>query len=202
MTDATLTQHVCLVDRILDKRVNSDTGQTEYLISWQGFDPQGNEFEDTWEPESNVLGEELVEEFERSLARQRSFQQKRPLEALDSGSKDRSRYNLHYSQHYQSSRPDTQDLAHPHSSRHYLTSSYLPPGLYPPLSQTIHHTFGAYRPIHGRPTGRTSQKRKSSQDNQTTNKENLVNQPVNEILDISKRQKVCNLHHFLIKKKK
>lgn len=192
MADATLTQHVCLVDRILDKRVDSETAQTEYLISWQGFDPQGNEFEDTWEPESNVLGEELVEEFERSLARQRSFQQKRPLEAPDCGSKDQSRHDPPSPRHYHSSRPDTQNMDHPHPSHHYPASFYPPPGFYRPLSPTIHSTFGVYRPIHGRPTGRTSLKRKPSHDNQKTNKENLVNQPVNEILDIPKRHKDVN----------
>ncbi|KAG0374387.1 hypothetical protein BGX24_010471 [Mortierella sp. AD032] len=62
----TTTQDVGLVERILEKRVDMDTGSVEYLIRWQGTDGQGNEYEDTWEPEENVLGEELIEEFEQS----------------------------------------------------------------------------------------------------------------------------------------
>ncbi|KAH7056633.1 hypothetical protein BKA57DRAFT_209439 [Linnemannia elongata] len=62
----TTTQDVGLVERILEKRVDMDTGAVEYLIRWQGTDSQGNEYEDTWEPEENVLGVELIEEFEQS----------------------------------------------------------------------------------------------------------------------------------------
>ncbi|KAF9913304.1 hypothetical protein EC991_000066 [Linnemannia zychae] len=62
----TTTQDVGLVERILEKRVDMDTGAVEYLIRWQGTDGQGNEYEDTWEPEENVLGVELIEEFEQS----------------------------------------------------------------------------------------------------------------------------------------
>lgn len=170
MTDATLTQHVCLVDRIRDKRISSETGQTEYLISWQGFDPQGNEFEDTWEPESNVLGEELVEEFERSLARQRSFQQKRATSV--SGSKGQSRDPSHHWSREENSYPS--DLSH------------HPPHPYPPslFSLSRFSSFlGHRRPIYGRPGGGTALKRKASgleDGNQRINKENIhANQPVN-----------------------
>ncbi|KAF9921633.1 hypothetical protein FBU30_008303 [Linnemannia zychae] len=62
----TTTQDVGLVERILEKRVDMNTGAVEYLIRWQGTDSQGNEYEDTWEPEENVLGIELIEEFEQS----------------------------------------------------------------------------------------------------------------------------------------
>ncbi|KAG0281792.1 hypothetical protein BGZ95_010445 [Linnemannia exigua] len=65
MAEAT-TQDVGLVERILEKRVDMDTGAVEYLIRWQGTDGQGNEYEDTWEPEENILGVELIEEFEQS----------------------------------------------------------------------------------------------------------------------------------------
>ncbi|KAF9581816.1 hypothetical protein BGW38_001040, partial [Lunasporangiospora selenospora] len=75
MAELEPTQVVCLVDRILDKRIGNDTGLVHYLIRWQGCDAQGNAFEDTWEPEQNVLGEELIEEFERS---QQAQQQRAP----------------------------------------------------------------------------------------------------------------------------
>lgn len=192
MTDATLTQHVCLVDRILDKRISTETGQSEYLLSWQGFDPQGNEFEDTWEPESNVLGEELIEEYERSLARRRSFQQKRTAE-VHSGSKYQSR-DSSYSNHYASRHPQSLDHRHSESTSHHI-STLPPPRLYSP-----HHSqFPAYsqpeicrRPVYGRPTGSTIwPKRKSAQDNQQTNKENLiVRQPVNGVHKEDSKQKV------------
>ncbi|GJJ69894.1 hypothetical protein EMPS_02243 [Entomortierella parvispora] len=60
-----VSQDLCLVDRILDKRIDVDTGEVEYLIRWLGADRDGNDFEDSWEPDYNVFGEELVEEFER-----------------------------------------------------------------------------------------------------------------------------------------
>ncbi|KAF9100873.1 hypothetical protein BGX29_006200 [Mortierella sp. GBA35] len=62
----TTTQDVGLVEQILEKRVDMDTGAVQYLIRWQGTDSQGNEYEDTWEPEENVLGVELIVEFEQS----------------------------------------------------------------------------------------------------------------------------------------
>ncbi|KAG0096319.1 hypothetical protein BGZ93_004718 [Podila epicladia] len=189
--DAALTQHVCLVDRILDKRISSETGQSEYLLSWQGFDPQGNEFEDTWEPESNVLGEELIEEYERSLARHRSFQQKRTVE-VHTGSKYQSR-DPSYSNHYVPRHPQNLDHRHLESTnRHFST---LPP----PRLYSLHHShFPSYsqseicrRPVYGRPTGSTIwPKRKSAQDNQQTNKENLIaRQPVNGVYKEGSKQK-------------
>ena len=60
-----VSQDLCLVDKILDKRIDVDTGEVEYLIRWLGADRDGNDFEDSWEPDYNVFGEELIEEFER-----------------------------------------------------------------------------------------------------------------------------------------
>jgi len=48
-----------------------DTGEVEYLIRWLGADRDGNDFEDSWEPDYNVFGEELIEEFERMRAARR-----------------------------------------------------------------------------------------------------------------------------------
>ncbi|KAF9197743.1 hypothetical protein BGZ49_001677 [Haplosporangium sp. Z 27] len=70
MSETTI-QDLCLVERILQKRVDADTGAVEYLIKWQGTDAQGNEYEDTWEPEHNILGDELIEEFENRQASRR-----------------------------------------------------------------------------------------------------------------------------------
>lgn len=66
-----VSQDLCLVDRILDKRIDVDTGEVEYLIRWLGADRDGNDFEDSWEPDYNVFGEELIEEFERMRAARR-----------------------------------------------------------------------------------------------------------------------------------
>ncbi|KAF9985539.1 hypothetical protein BGZ75_002795 [Mortierella antarctica] len=61
----TITQDFCLVEKILDKRIDADTGTTEYLIKWQGTDAEGNALDNSWEPEHNILGEDLLAEFER-----------------------------------------------------------------------------------------------------------------------------------------
>ncbi|KAG0042714.1 hypothetical protein BGZ83_000148 [Gryganskiella cystojenkinii] len=66
-----VSQDLCLVDKILDKRIDVDTGEVEYLIRWLGADRDGNDFEDSWEPDYNVFGEELIEEFERMRAAKR-----------------------------------------------------------------------------------------------------------------------------------
>ncbi|KAF9115107.1 hypothetical protein BGX27_008910 [Mortierella sp. AM989] len=77
MAEATI-QDLCLVERILQKRVDADTGAVEYLIRWQGTDAQGNEYDDTWEPEHNILGDELIDEFERRQAPKRPQRQRSP----------------------------------------------------------------------------------------------------------------------------
>ncbi|KAG0368699.1 hypothetical protein BC939DRAFT_473718 [Gamsiella multidivaricata] len=73
-----ITQDLCLVERILQKRTDAETGAVEYLIRWQGSDAQGKQFEDSWEPEQNVLGEELIEEFERRQAARRAQRRTSP----------------------------------------------------------------------------------------------------------------------------
>ncbi|KAF9193335.1 hypothetical protein BGZ51_003609 [Haplosporangium sp. Z 767] len=72
-----ITQDICLVDRILEKRINADTGAVEYLIRWQGTDAQGNEYEDSWEPECNIIGDELIEEYDRMHRTKRAQQHRR-----------------------------------------------------------------------------------------------------------------------------
>jgi len=52
-----------LVDRILDARTLA-SNKREYLVKWEGYDdPKDN----TWEPASNILCENLVEQFEADL---------------------------------------------------------------------------------------------------------------------------------------
>ncbi|KAG0249624.1 hypothetical protein BG011_009067 [Mortierella polycephala] len=72
-----ITQDICLVDKILEKRTNADTGAVEYLIHWQGTDAQGNEYEDSWEPECNIIGDELIEEYDRMHRTKRVQQHRR-----------------------------------------------------------------------------------------------------------------------------
>ncbi|KAG0327490.1 hypothetical protein BG004_002762 [Podila humilis] len=138
MTDATVLQHVCLVDRILDKRVDPGTGQAEYLISWQGFDAQGNEFDDTWEPENNVLGEDLVVEYERSVARrhQKSLTQQKTLASSDAPESSSAGKDTLQPQQEHAQQP--QQARHVLSPTHPTTSSTI--GLHPRSSdQPLHH---------------------------------------------------------------
>jgi len=52
-----------LVDRILDARTLA-SNKREYLVKWEGYDdPKDN----TWEPASNILCDDLVEQFEADL---------------------------------------------------------------------------------------------------------------------------------------
>lgn len=41
-----------VVEKILDKRYNSKTKKTEYLIKWKGYN---NPSDNTWEPEENCV---------------------------------------------------------------------------------------------------------------------------------------------------
>ncbi|KAF9437374.1 hypothetical protein BGZ76_000965 [Entomortierella beljakovae] len=82
MSDTTY-QDLCLVERILQKRVDQETGAVEYLIRWQGTDAQGNEYENTWEPEHNILGDELIDEFEQRQGSKRQHRQRSPGEGQD-----------------------------------------------------------------------------------------------------------------------
>merc|ERR1712127_83017 len=49
------------VDKILDKRVDKQSGKVEYYIAWLGFEEEDN----TWEPEDNCDCPELVRAFEQ-----------------------------------------------------------------------------------------------------------------------------------------
>ena len=57
MNDSDEEEYV--IERILDRRVRS--GVTEYFIKWQGYSDSDN----TWEPESNLNCQELIQQFER-----------------------------------------------------------------------------------------------------------------------------------------
>ncbi|VDN60926.1 unnamed protein product, partial [Dracunculus medinensis] len=46
-----------VVEKILDKRYNSKTKKTEYLIKWKGYN---NPSDNTWEPEENCVCQFLI----------------------------------------------------------------------------------------------------------------------------------------------
>lgn len=50
------------VEKILGKRIRS--GRVEYLLKWNGFPDSDN----TWEPKENLICQELLDEYEASLA--------------------------------------------------------------------------------------------------------------------------------------
>ena len=50
------------VEKILSKRIKN--GRIEYLLKWNGFPDSDN----TWEPRENLICQELLEEYESSLA--------------------------------------------------------------------------------------------------------------------------------------
>ncbi|KAG0213807.1 hypothetical protein BGX28_003481 [Mortierella sp. GBA30] len=64
----TIEREFCLVEKILAKRTNVEKGIAEYLIKWQGTDAKGKRYVDTWEPEHNIIGEDLLVEFEQEQA--------------------------------------------------------------------------------------------------------------------------------------
>ncbi|KAF9145588.1 hypothetical protein BG015_011842 [Linnemannia schmuckeri] len=171
----TTTQDVGLVERILEKRVDMDTGAVEYLIRWQGTDSQGSGYEDTWEPEENVLGVELIEEFEQSQPTMR-VHPRQPTSAkpngtmLHQGENNKHRPSVQYP--HPSLPPRTGPNRHqrPHGREHHpdphLAQSYPPHWQHDgPLRRTSHQSapFGAspgyyppryapqYPPMHRQP---------------------------------------------------
>ncbi|KAF8922770.1 hypothetical protein BGZ58_003801 [Dissophora ornata] len=73
-----VVQDLCLAERILQRRVDPDTGAVDYLVRWQGTDSNGKQLDDSWEPEQHILGEELIEEFERKQAAKRHQRRRSP----------------------------------------------------------------------------------------------------------------------------
>ncbi|XP_063228241.1 uncharacterized protein LOC134534110 isoform X2 [Bacillus rossius redtenbacheri] len=64
-----------VVEKILAKRYNPKKKCFEYLLKWEGYPHEQN----TWEPVENMQAcENLVEAFERNLAKQKMMQQPRP----------------------------------------------------------------------------------------------------------------------------
>ncbi|KAK3829758.1 MAG: hypothetical protein JOS17DRAFT_203223 [Linnemannia elongata] len=171
----TTTQDVGLVERILEKRVDMDTGAVEYLIRWQGTDIQGNEYEDTWEPEENVLGVELIEEFEQSQPAMR-VHPRQPISTKANGTMSHQgeankRHPSVWYPHPPLPPPTgTNHHQRPHGREHHPDSHLLQPNLAHwqhdgPLRRTPHQTvpFGAplgyypplnasqYPPMHRQP---------------------------------------------------
>ncbi|KAG9320911.1 hypothetical protein KVV02_004562 [Mortierella alpina] len=126
----TITQDFCLVEKILDKRIDADTGTTEYLIKWQGTDAEGKELDNSWEPEHNILGEDLLAEFEReqqAAKGNRSYGSAQAASPVAIGSerrRPRSRYASGSSPHPLTTHHDL-SIAQP-------IMAGLPPSLYPP----------------------------------------------------------------------
>lgn len=160
----TTMQDVGLVERILEKRVDMDTGAVEYLIRWQGKDRQGKEYEDSWEPEENVLGVELIEEFEQSQPTMR-VHPRQPTSIKPNGTMPRQgETNKHHSSiryPHPSLPPPTGPNRHQRpQAREHHPDSHLPQSHSPhwhhngPLRRTPHQSapFGAppgyYPPRH------------------------------------------------------
>ncbi|EFN79319.1 Chromodomain Y-like protein [Harpegnathos saltator] len=67
---ADLSNEEYVVERILAKRLNTKKKCAEYLIKWEGYANEDN----TWEPAENVaVCKNLLEEFERNLAKQKEM---------------------------------------------------------------------------------------------------------------------------------
>ncbi|XP_032687196.1 mucin-5AC isoform X2 [Odontomachus brunneus] len=68
--DADLSNEEYVVEKILAKRLNTKKKCAEYLIKWEGYTIEDN----TWEPAENVaICKNLLEEFERNLAKQKEL---------------------------------------------------------------------------------------------------------------------------------
>ncbi|KAF9963061.1 hypothetical protein BGZ70_007700 [Mortierella alpina] len=154
----TITQDFCLVEKILDKRIDADTGTVEYLIKWQGTDAEGNALDNSWEPEHNILGEDLLAEFEREQAAKgsRSYESAQavptPVAIGNERRRPRSRYVSEPSPHPLTTHHDP-SVARP------ITAG-LPPSLYPPhpdvrLGLAHAHASLPYRYPPGHPSSRT-----------------------------------------------
>lgn len=59
-------ERVFAAEEILKKRKRK--GKIEYLVKWQGWEPEFN----TWEPENNILDARLLKNFQRSIGRKSS----------------------------------------------------------------------------------------------------------------------------------
>ncbi|CAO3564098.1 unnamed protein product [Mortierella alpina] len=151
----TITQDFCLVEKILDKRIDADTGTVEYLIKWQGMDAEGNALDNSWEPEHNILGEDLLAEFEREQAakEKRSFGSAQAIPTPVAIGSERRRPRSRYA---------SEPSPHPLTTHHDLSVARpmiagLPHSLHPShpdlrLGPSHAHTSSLYRYPPGHPS--------------------------------------------------
>lgn len=189
----TVYQDLCLVERILQKRIDQETGSVEYLIRWQGTDAQGNEYEDTWEPEQNILGDELIDEFERKQQQLQSS--KRPQhQRTPSKSKGVWREGGEAGQDstQRGQAPPPPGVGHPfdqHASSH-------PPGYFPPpyISPYGHPNFpGSRQPPISNLSPYNTRTTKRKLPSAVNNEREVIERPSTQETSISgnvKRQKV------------
>ncbi|KAF9916712.1 hypothetical protein BX616_003039 [Lobosporangium transversale] len=188
----TFTQDICLVEKILEKRTNAETGVVEYLIRWQGEDAQGKGYEDSWEPEQNILGQELIEEFERRQEERRP-QRRRSIDRsngadtwqdVHKGFSSRLDHTTGATPHKQSLRHSSLSsfskprFTHPYiphgSSSGPYTSQFFDTGPYPAFPRHLSSSHGSYyhpipypfnvRPAYARYDPSKSLKRKATSE--------------------------------------
>lgn len=63
-----MSEELYNIDKILDKFYDKRNKQMFYLVSWEGFGPEGN----TWEPESSFEGvKHLIKQFRQEYISKR-----------------------------------------------------------------------------------------------------------------------------------
>ncbi|XP_035222283.1 chromobox protein homolog 3-like isoform X2 [Stegodyphus dumicola] len=62
-----------VVEKILDKRINTATNKTEYYLKWKGYPEDDN----TWEPVENLDCPDMIREFEEEWKRKKELKEKK-----------------------------------------------------------------------------------------------------------------------------